>query len=494
MQPLRIPGAYAPAWVIAETATAAAFSLFSLLLIGRVIGPHAAGIGTVAISAFLLIDLAASSLFTDSLVQRRILEQHHVDSALTAHLLAGLAGGLTLLGLAPVLALGGQPDSQTRSIALALAPLLPFSAAAGACSGLLLRQRRNRLLAMRAILGQPAGLTAGLVAAQLGAGAWAMFLQQLAATTVTFALVAWRLRLDYRPRIRRAALADLWPVAGPQVLSILVLGGRYRLFVVMLGMVVAEAVVAVSNIAFRLVDSALVVVWGSLARLSLQRLSALQHDRAALAEAYGELAQLQALMGMPIAVGIALTADRLVVGLLGPDWAEAGDAARIAGLAAVLTFAHGDAGGLFVAIGRSRINLAVSLVQFAAPLLLLVTLRPATPSGIALCWAATSLVLAPVVARLALRQLGRSPLWLARRIAPGAGATAAMAAAVVALERFLDAPPLVELAASIVLGGAVFGLVAWLALGRRLPEALRGGGSGSGSGAARHAVGLALAK
>jgi O-antigen/teichoic acid export membrane protein len=472
----RIPGAQAPAWVILETGTTAVLSLFSLLLIGRVIGPHAAGVGTVALSAFLLIDLAASSLFPDSLVQRPRLEQDHVDGALTAHLLAGLGGGLLLVGLAPLLSLGAGSGEEVRDIALALAPLLPFSAVSGACSGLLLRQRRNRLLAMRAIVGHPIGLTAGLAAAQLGAGAWAMFVQQAVATAITFSLLAWRLRIAYRPRIRLAALADLWPVAGPQVLSILVLAGRYRIFVVALGMLVAEALVAVSHIAFRLVDSVLAVAWGSMARLSIQRLSVLQHDRAALAEAYGDLAQLQALMGMPIAAGVALTAGDLVQGLLGPAWQGAADAARIAGLAAVVGFAYGDTGGLFVALGRTRINLAVALVQLGAPLTLLLMLRPETASGVALCWAATTVAIAPPLARLALRHLGRSPLWLARRIAPGVLATAAMAAAVLALETRLSAPPLLRMAAAAAIGATVFALVAWLALGRRLPRALLAAG------------------
>jgi O-antigen/teichoic acid export membrane protein len=208
-------------------------------------------------------------------------------------------------------------------------------------------------------------------------------------------------------------------------------------------------------------------------RLSLPRLSALQREPAALRDAYGDLAQLQALMGMPLATGIALTAPDLVMGLLGPAWAEAGGAARITGLAALVTFSFGDVGSLFVAVGKTRINLCVSLVQLFAPLLLLFVVRPSTPLGIAACWAAVSLTVAPFVARLALREIGRPPLWLFARIAPAAGATAAMAAAVLTLQRAVEGPPLLRLLLSAALGAAVFGLVAWLALGRRIPRALR---------------------
>ena len=77
----RLPAARSPSWVIAETATAAVFSFFSLILIAKVIGPEAAGLGAIAIAAFLLADLACSSLFTDALVQRASLSEHHVRSA-----------------------------------------------------------------------------------------------------------------------------------------------------------------------------------------------------------------------------------------------------------------------------------------------------------------------------------------------------------------------------------------------------------------------------
>ena len=66
---LRLPASRSPAWVLAETATSAVFSLVSMLVIGRVIGPEATGTGMVAIAAFMLLDVAGATLFTDAVVQ-----------------------------------------------------------------------------------------------------------------------------------------------------------------------------------------------------------------------------------------------------------------------------------------------------------------------------------------------------------------------------------------------------------------------------------------
>jgi PST family polysaccharide transporter len=426
------------------------------------------------VAAFLLVDLACASLFTDALVQRAALSERHIRSALTVQVLVGAGGALALALLAPVVArLADAPE--VSPLVLALAPLLPFSAFSGASAGLVLRDHRFRLLAMRAILGQPLALAAGLLLAAQGYGAWALVGQQVAATAVTFALMLALGRHRLKPAIARRALADLWPVAGPQVLSVIVHAGRYRLFVLALGAVTTEAVVALCNVAFRLLDAALAVVWGSVFRLSVPRLSALQGNRAALAEAYGHLAQLQALMGMPIAAGIALTAPDLVQALLGPAWSDAADATRLAGAVAVLSFAWGDPSSLFLALGKTKRNLMLAAVAMAVPLAILLLARPATPFGVAVCWASSTVVMAPWVVWLALRELERSPLWLFNRIAPALAATAAMAAAVALLENTIarDLPPLARVVASAVVGASVFSAVAWLALGRRAPLGLQ---------------------
>jgi lipopolysaccharide exporter len=238
--------------------------------------------------------------------------------------------------------------------------------------------------------------------------------------------------------------------------------------------VTTEAVVAVCNVAFRLLDSALNIVWGSMARLSIPRLSALQANRAGLAKAYGDLAQLQALMGMPIAAGIALTAPDLIRALLGPVWLDAAEATRLVGWVAVFSFSWGDPSSLFLALGKTKRNLMLSAAALAVPLLALLVARPATPFWVAVCWASTNLVMAPWVVWLALRELERSPLWLLGRIAPALAATAAMTAAVVLLQETVarDLHPLLRLVSSAAVGGAVFSAVAWLTLGRRPPQGL----------------------
>ena len=467
-----LPSATSPSWVLGETGVNAVFSLMSMLAVSRTIGPTATGIGAVAIAAFLLLDLIGGSMMTDALIQWRRLEQRHARSAMTLTVLTGCATALVQVAAGFVLAsTTGHP--QIIPLSLALAPLLPLSAFSGVGSGLVLREHRYRLLAMRVFIGQPVGLLLGLLLAHADAGAWAMVALQGGNTVVVFLLFLLTRAAPVRPMLDRGALGDLWPVAGPQLLSVVMLAGRYRVFIIALGTITSASVVAICNVGFRLLDSVLTVVSGSTLRITLPRLSALQDDPPAFAEAYGETAQFMALLGWPIATGVALTASNLVAGLMGPQWASAAQATRVVACTALLAYSYGDAGSLWVSIGKTWINLMTAAAALLVPVTGLLLLRPQTPGQAALCWGATALVLAPINMFLVTRQIRRSPLWLMRWLWPAAAGTAAMAAAVLLIGPFLPKQPLLALLCQAGLGAAVFAPVAFAALGRRLPRALK---------------------
>jgi O-antigen/teichoic acid export membrane protein len=467
-----MPGAHSTSWVLAETAASAGFSLLSLLLIGRVIGPHEAGIGAVAIAAFLLLDVLGAAMFPDALVQRPGLGTRHVRSALTASVLVGMACAVVLVAAAPLTA-AGTGQAALLWLMPALAPLLPLSAFSGAASGLAMREQRFRLLAVRVLAIQPVALVAGLAAAAAGFGAWAIVANQAVATLLVFLLFLLFGRLPLSPALDRAALRDLWPVAGPQITAVVLMVGRYRIFLLLLGLLLTEAALAQAHFAFRMLEAALSVVRSALSRIAMPRFCALQHDRAALARSFGEATELAPLLGLPIALGVALVADDLVAALLGPAWAGMGDAARIVGLAAAVGFLHGDQFSLFVALGKARWNLYAAVANLAVPLLALLVIRPDTPADAALAWSTQSLVVTPVLAVVVLRTLGRSPLWLLKRAAPALLAGAAMVPAVLAVQGAMaEFGPLPRLLGAVGAGAAVFLGVAWLALGRRLPAML----------------------
>jgi O-antigen/teichoic acid export membrane protein len=267
-----LPGPQGAAWIVAETATSAVFSLVGLLFVARVIGPQQAGLGALAASAFLLIEGPASMLFGDALMQRRDLTPEHIATAFWVTLGVSLAAAGLLVLLAPLIAAAsGLPEMVPMLQVLAL--LLPLSGLGGMFSGLALRDRWYRLLALRTLLGQPLALAVGVGAGMHGAGAWALVAQQSVASIAGFALMAlwfrdWR-TVGPKPRIDRPALKELWAVAGPQVTALVVMTGRYRAFLLVLGLTSSELVVAATHVAFRMVDVAGSIVVSAIGRLSV---------------------------------------------------------------------------------------------------------------------------------------------------------------------------------------------------------------------------------
>ena len=469
---IRIPGPHAPAWVLAESLASAIFSLFSLLMIGRVIGPAAAGIGVIPISAFILLEVLTAALFPDALVQRRELTRLHSDSAVTASVILGAFSGMLLAAVAAFL----SADMGVPSIAwlsLALAPLLPFAAFSGTASGLLLRRRKFRMLSMRLLIGQPVGLVLGLLVARAGFGAWAMVTVQVATVLITFALMLAGTRGKVGLSFSWTALRELLPVALPTVTGVFVMLGKYRFFLLALGFMVSPVVLALSNFAFRLLDAALALVWQCVAKIGIAHLCALQEDRHALAEAYGDLAELQAILGFAICGGVMLTSHDLVHVLMGPSWAGSGTAISVAAVASTLTFIPGDYTSLFVAVGKARRNFYVAIASVVVPLTALLILVPRTPGAAAVAWCAQALILPPILTMVVLRELDRSPLWLLRKLMPGAVASGSMIVSVVTLQHALALQPLARLIGSTALGAGVFTAVAWIAVGRQSPRALK---------------------
>ena len=462
-----LPGPQAAAWVVAETATSAVFSLVGLLFVARVIGPQQAGLGALAASAFLLIEGPASMLFGDALMQRRHLSREHVATAFWVTLGVSVAAGLALALLAPLIAAASNLPEMVPMLR-ALAVLLPLSGLGGMFSGLALRERWYRLLALRTLLGQPMALAAGIAAGLHGAGAWALVVQQSVASVAGFALMALWFR-DWRavarsPRVDRPALKELWAVAGPQVTALVVMTGRYRAFLLVLGLTSTEVVVAATHVAFRMVDVAGSIVVSAIGRLAAPRLAALQHNRTALAECFGMLSRWQSLGGLPVALGLAVVAPRLIEALMGPEWAAAAAPAQVVGISAALWIAGGPVMALWLAMGRTRMNLWVQGVACVLPLLLMAVLQPATPAMAAWCWASTALLLPAGQLHLALQALHRGWLWLAHWMAPALLAALAMLVGAEGLHRATagwQAP--YALTAMIAAGGLAWAaaLLAW---------------------------------
>ncbi|MGH7153070.1 MAG: oligosaccharide flippase family protein, partial [Acetobacteraceae bacterium] len=223
------------AWSGAEAIISAGFSVVSVFVVARLIGPAEVGIGAAAVAAHVLLWVGVNALFADAIVQQSAeVDDQTCASAFWASVLVGVCAaiGQALAGWPLAWALG---DSRLVPMSLVLAIPLPLVGAAGVIQGRVTRERHYKLLAGRALIGQGLGTTIGIASALGGAGAWALASQQ----AVTSACGALTLLVGAgwwpAPVLRWRPVRHLLRTGGPLTASTLVLHGRYRMFAVMIG-------------------------------------------------------------------------------------------------------------------------------------------------------------------------------------------------------------------------------------------------------------------
>ena len=401
------PGA-APAaifWSGAEAAGAAGLAFVSAFVIARAVGPAALGIGTVAVSVHVLLWVGVNALFADAIVQRATLTDDDAAEAFWASVGVGvLAAGTMAAAGWPLAAAFGDP--RLRTMALVLALPLPLVGAGGAVQGRLTRARHYRLLAFRVLLGQGFGTIVGCTTAFTGAGAWAVVAQQATGAAAGAAVLLAGARWFPAPRRPDAAARALLRVGAPLAASTLVLHGRYRAFLLLLGGAAGARTLGEVHMAFRLVDALRELASTALWRWLLPRFSELQHDAPGLRAAMARAAQRAGWALFPLCAGLALALGPATRLLLGTEWAGASAAALpLVGLAfwqflvfpvGVATVARGAPG---IAL---RANLA-SLLLLAAAVL---ALRPGGALAAVGIWVATQLLVAPYGLAASARVLG----------------------------------------------------------------------------------------
>jgi O-antigen/teichoic acid export membrane protein len=393
----RTSGGAHPAWPVLEAAGAAVLSCVSAFVVARIVGPAELGIGAAAVAVHVLLWVAVNALFADPLTQSASTDPREISSAFWASTGFGMLAAGVQAGCGPVLA-AMLDDARLVPMCLALALPLPLVGAAGAVQGLLTRARRYDVLAARAVLGQGLGTLLGIVLALRGAGGCALVAQQAATVAVgamlLLARAGWRPVLAWKPAPVLAMLRQGLPITG----AVLAQLGRYRLFVVLVGALLGPAALGHLHLAFRLVDTARELLATALWRLLLPGLSDWRDDLPGLATAMERALRLYAVALFPVCGLMLVGLAPLTAWLLGPDWADSGEAAlplvALMGWT-ILAFAANVAA---ITRGGARIAVTMHLGSLGLTLVLTLLLGPETPLAAAWIWVGAQAILLPWMA------------------------------------------------------------------------------------------------
>ncbi|TVR19993.1 MAG: lipopolysaccharide biosynthesis protein [Nitriliruptor sp.] len=321
-------------WSYVLTTSRVAITLVISLVLARILGPEAFGLVAMGLAFVAFVELLVRQGMMPAIVQRPGLTPSHLDAAFWMTL--GAAFVLTPI----VLALSGWWAAVND--APELGPLLRWLSILIVLKGLsvvqeaqIIRSLNFRVLAIRTSSATFVGGAAGIAAAVMGAGVWALVIQQLVTASLETALI-WTMS-EWRPRLRfqRNRAAELLGFSGTTALATLAVYLQKQADALLIGLFFGPLVTGLYRMAARLVGLGLEVASGALRSTFLPELSRFQDDREAFLDRTVEILRLSALLAIPLLGGLAAVSAPLL-GLLGEDWLPAVHAVQLMAMLAAL--------------------------------------------------------------------------------------------------------------------------------------------------------------
>lgn len=369
-------------WAGLESGLSLAISLGSVLALARLLGTVEFGLGSLAHGLVQIPVVVVGSLVHDALVQKAELSPADVRAGRLGSLFAALALALLVLASAqPLASLFGEP--RLFPLMCALVPLLFFE---GWSAPLLVLRRRafdfaavtRKLIAARAI-----AALVGVASAAFGLGAAAIVVQQLLASGLIVLLV----RRDARdlPEVGFDARAfwALFRFCRPIVAVQLLIQGSERLFLAYVGHRLGLAAAGEWSLAVRVVENIASVVSAALYHVGLAFMSRLQQDRAALAQRLEEAIDALMLAVVPAVVALWVSADLLLLTILGPRWVASAAPVQLLALGTVFAMRRLMPTIALTAAGQPRANLNAFLAENATTVPLLFLWGPSSLVAVA---------------------------------------------------------------------------------------------------------------
>ncbi|MBX9244518.1 lipopolysaccharide biosynthesis protein [Actinotalea ferrariae] len=427
----------------------------------------AALVAVVTGLAAILVDLGIPA----SVIQRRGLDERFLSTAFWMNAGVGLVlAGVVCASAVPIAEVFDEP----QLVGLVLLSSLTFVLSLNAVHvAVLQRAFEFGRISRMSLVTTTSGLAVSIAAAAAGMGPVSLVLGPVAERLVSVIQVWAAVRWVPRVRPSRADARDIWTfgrgITGTNLLSYSV-GSADR---VIIGGVVTVSALGYYNRAGNLMQLPIQQTTRSLAGVFFPALSAMADDVPRMRSAWLRLLRASWIVGVPVAVGLALTAPVLVEVLYGEGWGPVVPLLVVLSAGIPFLLVNSTTSPVYQALGRTGLQFRLGLINAVVALAALAVGVRWGVQGVAVAWVVRTVLglavtLVPMLRLLDLRLakvLGA--LW---RTAIGGAATAAAVWGVVVATH--DQPAWVALALQVAAGVVVYGAAAWLLERRTLRELL----------------------
>ena len=296
----------------------------------------------------------------------------------------------------------------------------------------------------------------GIPLAYFGAEAWSIVIGHLAGITVGLVLSwwfsGWKVRLSLAPEIVRQILPY-----GLQIAAVAILGlAIRRLDVAIIGSRLTPTDLGYYTMAFSLIELSIMGLCWSASQAFFPALSGSDRERQATADLFSRGLSTLLAVTFPLAFGLAVLAEPLILTVFGEKWRGAIEPMQILAFYALIFSAGFNLGDVYKAKGRPGILTVINIVNLVVAVPILLYASTGGLAGVALGQVAVASVITGVNWIVAYRASGIGPMVLVRSgFAPLVAAAFASGLCLLVDHYVLQGTaPILRLIAGSLLGGA----------------------------------------
>ena len=334
----------------------------SIAVLARLLSPDEFGVVAMVAAATGFVGALQSFGLASSTVQRAQIDHSQVSTLFWVNVGIGVAAALLITALAPVLS-WFYDDHRLSAITWALASVFILNGLTVQHQALLRRQMRFAPLAAVQVVSVLIAVAVGITLALFSAGYWALVSMEVA-KALTTAVGVW-LVCNWRPGR---------PVRGAGVRSMLLFGGTLtganllkhverNLDDVLIGWSFGAGTLGLYSKAYQLLRLPVQQVNAPLSTVAIATLSRLQNDNDRYRLYYREAIQLIVSIGMPVVALMFVSADKVILGMLGSQWIESVAIFRVLAPAAMLGTFNVATIWVYISLGRADRRLRWGIVS-----------------------------------------------------------------------------------------------------------------------------------
>ena len=353
-------------------------SLTALAVVARELGPQAYGVFGMAMLVIGVAEMVVGGALTDSLIQRKDLNDGHVDATFWLSLTCSIIfGALIVVFAVPLARLAGS--AQAVDVLIALAFLLPITVGSRVPMALLARDMRFRASSLIGALATILSCTAGIVLALRGAGIWTLVVMEAVRSCTN--LVGAFIAVSWRPG-RRGSWRLLRELSrfNASTLSTYAVGYADLLLPrLLVSHLMGAHILGLFMLATRVATELSNLLTEPLHGVSMAACARAQDARDELHRIIIGLYQTSRLLVFPVFLGMAALAPALIPLLFGARWEAAVPAVQILMLGGLRLATGAFNASILFGVGRPQL----SLTLFGVGCLLHIVLFPAlAPLGL----------------------------------------------------------------------------------------------------------------